>query len=263
MPSIDDSKCVLVTGATSGIGRALSLALAELPSKPKVIGTGRRPDRLEELIKSGVEPFTLELSTDTDNLNKSVDEIISKYPDLDTVILNAGVQYQTDFKKGITLAESIKEINVNYISVLSFVNFILPHFLKLSEQGRPSFIVLVTSGLAIQPAPGVANYSASKAALHSLGISLNVQLKDTNVRVMELIPPLVESELHDAQGTTDKLSRFWMPLDAYVRSAMEGLRKGERFIFPTSSKELFEKFENGKEEGSFAMHQRMMQVAQK
>ena len=61
MPSIDDSKCVLITGATSGIGRALAQEILKLPSKPQVIGTGRRKDRLEELSAAGIEPLSLDM----------------------------------------------------------------------------------------------------------------------------------------------------------------------------------------------------------
>lgn len=88
------------------------------------------------------------------------------------------------------------------------VTYFLPHFLKLSvssffvlacahlnpvmqEQGRPSLLVTVTSGLAIVPGPWVPNYCATKAALHSFTISLNTQLKDTKVKVVELFPPYV------------------------------------------------------------------------
>lgn len=54
---------------------------------------------------------------------------------------------------------------------------------------RPSFIIPVTSGLGIVPAPWVANYSASKAALHSFCLSLRMQLRGTNVHILEIIPP--------------------------------------------------------------------------
>ena len=82
MPSIDDSKCVLVTGATSGIGRALALALAKLPSKPRVIAVGRRKDRLEELAKSGFETVEFDMNTDSFGLKKFADSVMQKYPEV-------------------------------------------------------------------------------------------------------------------------------------------------------------------------------------
>ena len=83
MPSIDDSKCILITGATSGIGRALALALAKLPSRPQVIAAGRRKERLEELSKiEGIYGVPLNLDTDLDTLKKSVEDLISRFPDV-------------------------------------------------------------------------------------------------------------------------------------------------------------------------------------
>ncbi|KAG6842497.1 hypothetical protein C0991_000023 [Blastosporella zonata] len=230
MPSINDSKSVLVTGATSGIGRALALAIAELPSKPKVIAAGRRQSRLNELAKSDLATVQVDLDTDAQGLKAFVDEVLTKHPDLDTLILCAGVQHEFEFKDKVDLANIASEININYTSIVSLIALFLPHLLKLSADGRPCFIVPVTSGLAITPAPQIPNYSASKAALHSFSTSLQVQLRNTNVHVMEIIPPLVESELHDAYGTTEKLSKFWMPLDQYTNLTMEGLQNGESNI---------------------------------
>jgi len=80
MPGIETSKCILITGATAGIGRSLALALAKLPSQPQVIATGRRQDRLDELKIAGLEVFQLEFDTDMGSLKKSVDSILEKYP---------------------------------------------------------------------------------------------------------------------------------------------------------------------------------------
>jgi len=103
MASILDSKCVLVTGATSGIGRALALEIAKLPSKPKVIGCGRRQDRLDELSKAGLEGIQLDVSADRETLKSSVEDVVSKNPEVDTIILCAGIQRQFNFNKDVDL----------------------------------------------------------------------------------------------------------------------------------------------------------------
>ena len=74
MPSINDSKCVL----TAGIGRALALAIADLPSKPTVIGTGRRKERLQELERSGIKTLSLDIPI----LKKAIEEVLEKYPNM-------------------------------------------------------------------------------------------------------------------------------------------------------------------------------------
>ncbi|RDB28387.1 putative oxidoreductase DltE [Hypsizygus marmoreus] len=243
MPSIDESKCVLVTGATAGIGRALALSIAGLPSNPKVVAAGRRMDRLGELAQSNLDTVQIDLDTDIDSLKKFVEDLVHKYPDLDTVVLCAGVQHEFDFKGEVNLAKLTSEININYTSIVAFISFIMPHFLKLAAQGQPCFIVPVTSGLGIVPAPSVLNYAASKAALRSFSTSLRVQLRETNVHILEIIPPLVESELHDAYDTTEKLSRFWMPLDEYTKITLEGLRRGDPYISAGASEDAFRRFE--------------------
>lgn len=248
MPSIDNSKCVLVTGATSGIGRALALAIAALPSKPVVIAAGRRKERLEELKKAGLETIEVNVDSDNETLKRFADEVVEKYPDLDTVIYGAGVQHELEFHKGINIKNVASEININYTSIVTLVSHFMPHFFRISEQGRPTFIITVTSGLAVTPAPWIFNYCASKAALHSFTISLRIQLQDRNIHVTEIMPPLVESELHDTYGTTERLSKFWMPLDEYTKTTMEGLRRGDKHITCGVVLDTYKRFEEGKDE---------------
>ncbi|KAF9059537.1 hypothetical protein BDP27DRAFT_1195378, partial [Rhodocollybia butyracea] len=63
---------------------------------------------------------------------------------------------------------------------------------------------------------------------------------------IEISPPLVESELHDAEGTTEKLSKFWMPLDAYTKETIEGLQRGDSVVSSGMAKFAYEKFEQPK-----------------
>ncbi|KAJ7139843.1 NAD(P)-binding protein [Mycena epipterygia] len=243
--SIDDAKCVLVIGATSGIGRALALAISELPSRPTVIAAGRRQDRLKELEAKNLETFQIDVAADLETLKKAVDSLTAKYPNLDTVILASGIQCHHDFTSNdVDLAAVIKEINVNYLAVVSLISIFLPHFLKLGAEGCPSFIIPITSALGLTPSPYVINYSASKAALRSFTTSLRNQLANTNVRVIEIIPPLVESELHDEQGTTERLSKIWMPLAEYTEKTMDGLRrKGETHVAVGRAETIFKRLQ--------------------
>jgi len=247
MPGIEERKCILVTGATAGIGRALALRLSKLPSKPQVIAAGRRQDRLEELKKAGLETMVLDLDAEESLLKQSMDLILEKYPGLDAVILNAGVQYEFDFKKNVDISRLRSEININFTSVVATIACLMPHFVKLAAAGQPCFVIPVTAGLGIVPAVWAPGYSASKAAVHSFTTSLRVQLRDTNIHVLEIIPPLVESELHDAEGTTEKLRKFWMPLDKYIEVTMQGLRAGDAIISTGGSLDWYDKYDKDKE----------------
>ncbi|GJE85776.1 NAD(P)-binding protein [Phanerochaete sordida] len=249
--TIRDAKCILVVGATAGIGRALALAIHDLPSRPTVIAAGRRQERLDELAQTGdrVKTARVDLTSGRAALKQFVDEMLATYPDLDAVVLSSGIQHIFDFKQpeqkfDLDLFED--EYTTNYVATVTLIKFFLPHFLKLSEQGRPSFLMPITSGLGIVPGPWVPTYSATKAALHSLALSLNHQLKDTKVQVMEIMPPLTESELHDHQGMTPKLSKFWLPLDEFTEQTMAGLCRGDVQVCPGDTQDKWDKFEKGK-----------------
>ena len=84
MPGIKDAKCVLVIGATAGIGRALSLAIHNLETKPTVIVSGRRQERLDELAKQGerIKTARVDINTHHDNLKPFVQDILTNYPDV-------------------------------------------------------------------------------------------------------------------------------------------------------------------------------------
>jgi len=91
MPSINDSKCILVIGATSGLGRALARSLRDLPSKPTVIVTGRRQDRLDELAKENLETIKFDVDTTRENLKAFVDQVVNKYPDVGARVVHSVV----------------------------------------------------------------------------------------------------------------------------------------------------------------------------
>ncbi|EGO28957.1 hypothetical protein SERLADRAFT_377262 [Serpula lacrymans var. lacrymans S7.9] len=265
MPSISDSKCILIIGATSGLGRSLALSILALPSKPTVIVSGRRQGRLDELAQAHAdEPrlktLNFDVGVDRVSLKASVNKVISQYPELDAVMFSAGIQHQFDFTKpeSIDLDQASDELNTNYNAIFNMITFFLPHLIQLGKS-RPTFIYTVTSGLAIVPGPWVPNYCATKAALHSLSLSLNVQLRDSNVHVVEIIPPLVESELHDHQlGANERLSRFWMPLEEFTALTMERLEKGDIQVpIGPMVGGNYKEFEEGKVDQVIQMFKRM------
>ncbi|KAH9944091.1 NAD-P-binding protein [Epithele typhae] len=250
MPGIKDAKCILVIGATAGLGRALALALHDLESKPTVIAVGRRHERLDELAQTRdrIKTFRADMNVDEQGIRAFVQSVLSSYPDVDAILFVSGVQHLLDFKKpeNIDLKAFDDELNINYLALTKTFMLFLPHLLKLSEEGRCSFLVPVTSSLAIVPGAPVPGYSATKAAVRSFTQSLRVQLDDTKIKVMEIVPPLVESELHDHQGTTPALSKFSMPLADLVR--------GDDDIAVGNAELVRQKFEVGKYEAAAKLY---------
>ena len=93
MPGIKDAKCILVVGATAGIGRALALALHDLDSKPTVVVAGRRQERLDELAKRSdrIKTARVDINTTYDKLKEFVEDAVAKYPDVGRMHLQAPI----------------------------------------------------------------------------------------------------------------------------------------------------------------------------
>ncbi|KAL8939314.1 MAG: hypothetical protein Q9211_002794 [Gyalolechia sp. 1 TL-2023] len=220
-------KCVLMVGATSGIG--LGMAEKLIRQGCHVIVVGRRQNRIDDFVrkhgdKAGGLAYDI---SDTQNLAKFVNNITGNYPNLDCVFLNAGVQGAYDLTKPnqLDLAAFHKETDVNYTSLVNLSLAFLP-FLQAKQ--TPSSIVYTGSNLAIVPAWNMPAYSASKAALNAFTLCLRDQLANagSSVRVLEISPPPVQTELHDYMGQ-EKGRALGMPLDEFCDQAYEGLAKGQ------------------------------------
>lgn len=144
-------------------------------------------------------PFDI---TQLESIPHFVTNITGTHPDVDCVILNAGIQRRTDFSEpdAIDLGVVELEFKTNYLSQLALTKAFLPHFQKQEKQNA---LIFVTSGLALVPITRCANYCASKAALHQFILCLREQLKASNVKVVELFPPAVQTELHDDKHQPD------------------------------------------------------------
>ncbi|KAH6689423.1 short chain dehydrogenase [Plectosphaerella plurivora] len=226
---------VLITGASSGIGAALTERL--IASGIFVIAVARRRDRLEAL-RSRHGPSKLAIETidlsDLPALPSFTERVLTAHPDLSAVLLNAGLQRALDFTSSTppspeTLAAVNEEMTTNYLSPLHTSLLFLPHLRARAASGHPAALILVSSALALVPIPRCPNYCASKAALHSLAWQIRAQLDDDAgptppVRVIEIIPPAVQTELHTVQG----LPKMGMPLDDFLQETWAALEKGEQ-----------------------------------
>lgn len=109
------------------------------------------------------------------------------------------------------------------------ISAFLPHLVSLGQRGAPAAILVVTSGLALVPLPRCPNYCATKAALHHLAKSLRYQLqndpKTSHVRVVEILPPAVQTELHALQPELVALGQanIGMPLADFIDETWEAL----------------------------------------
>ncbi|KAL8675025.1 MAG: hypothetical protein Q9168_000620 [Polycauliona sp. 1 TL-2023] len=220
-------KCVLMIGATSGIG--LGMAEKLISKGSKVIAVGRRQDRIDAFVqKHGDKAAGLVYDiTDSQNLRTFVDNITSSHSDLDCVFLNAGIQAVHDLTKPnqVDLTTFHREMSVNYSSLVDISLAFLPF---LQSKGSPTSIIYTGSNVAIVPASAMSAYSASKAALNCFTLCLRDQLTNagSNVKILEISPPPVQTEIHDYMGQ-EKGRAMGMPLDQYCDQAYDGLAEGQ------------------------------------
>lgn len=128
-----------------------------------------------------------------------------QFPEINVLVNNAGIQREIDFRKGeAAYLNGDNETLINLEAIFHLSALFIPHFMRQKE----SAIINVSSGLGIVPLVIVPVYSATKAALHSFTLSLRKQLASTSIRVFEVIPPIVETDLdrgaRDKRGQTDK-----------------------------------------------------------
>lgn len=209
---------VLITGGTSGIG----LAFAEkfLQAGSRVIITGRREERLKKIQEqySGIVSKVSDVA-DERQREALAEWLIESYPETNILINNAGLQLLTDLKKPVNLARIRQETETNFIAPLHLTSLLTQH-LATKENGA---IVNISSGLAFVPIAIMPVYCATKAAIHSLSLSMRYQLKNTGVKVFEIIPPAVDTELGSDRREDKTQSHGGMPVQEFIEQAMQAL----------------------------------------
>src|SRR5690554_6626932 len=189
-----DNNKILITGATSGIGRELAERFCQLDNQ--IIAVGRNEIRLEELVKfdKRITSFKCDISSQSE-LDRLVTYINQEHKDLNVLINNAGIQYnQTLLDETYTLQKIENEISTNLTSPIKLITSMIP----VLQNNSNSAIVIVSSGLAIVPKAKSAVYCGTKAAIHIFSKSLRYQLE--KVKVFEIIPPLVDTEMTKDRG---------------------------------------------------------------
>jgi uncharacterized oxidoreductase len=210
---------VLVTGATSGIGLAFTEAFARLGNK--VLICGRRKERLEAIAARlpGVAGRPCDVTVDEERVALAR-WAITEHPEINVLVNNAGIQLATDLTSPVHLAGVRSEIETNLVAPLHLASLFASH---LATRGAAA-IVNVSSGLAFAPIAFMPVYCATKAAVHSLTMSLRHQLKDTGVKVFEIIPPSVDTELGHERRADRSQSHGGMPIAEFIAGAMAALQ---------------------------------------
>lgn len=192
---------ILITGGTSGIGLALVKRFHQLGNRLLVVsGNQQNLDQLSSDLPD-ITTIKCDLSriTEVDGL---IGQCLENHQDINLLINNAGVQYNYQWIQEAYPNPLIeKEMRINLLSPLQLVQGLLP-LLKDKPQAA---IINVSSVLAVVPKQSAPIYCASKAGLHIFSQTLRYQLESTNIKVFEVLPPLVDTPMTAGRGT-NKLS---------------------------------------------------------
>ncbi|TDU90519.1 short-subunit dehydrogenase involved in D-alanine esterification of teichoic acids [Kribbella voronezhensis] len=205
---------IFLAGGTSGLGLGLAQRFLDLGNK--VIISGRRKELLDQLAAEhpGLETIALDVA-DPDSITDTVERVIATHPDVNVVITMAGIMHPENLRDANHLSVSEATITTNLLGTIRVISAFLPHLLN-----KPDAAVLtVSSGLAFVPLVITPTYNATKAAIHSYTQSLRLQLADTSVQVIELIPPAVQTALMGQENDERAL-----PLDTYLTDTIDILQ---------------------------------------
>jgi uncharacterized oxidoreductase len=208
---------ILITGGGSGIGRGLAEAFHRLGNQVIIAGRGQKSLDETTAANTGMKSLTLDVS-DPKSIQSFAAQVTKDYPSLNVLINMAGIMQPEDLlEKPNDLSTAEKTVTTNLLGPIRLTAVLLPSFRK---QPRAT-IMNVSSGLAFVPLAMTPTYCATKAAIHSYTQSLRYQLAPTNVEVVELIPPYVQTALMGDQQAEDPRA---MPLKEFIDEVMSILK---------------------------------------
>ncbi len=224
---------VLITGGSSGIG--LALAKKFLDNDNTVIITGRNLAKLEKVKAENPKIHFFQSDvTDDSEVRMLADDIQEKFGGLDVLINNAGIMILVDAgNEGNDLQKQMQEIEINYNSPIR----VLHYFLPLLKKSKNAVLVNVSSGLAYVPFAQAPVYSGTKSALHFWTLGIRPQLKPHGIKVIELLPPVVKTDIFDGAEVSEADLKPILPqqlADFFWKDYI----KGKEEITPGMSKQL-------------------------
>jgi uncharacterized oxidoreductase len=201
---------IFITGGGSGIGRGLADAFHKRGNQ--VIIAGRRAGHLTEVAGASPGMRWVELDIqDPASVSAVAGRLIADYPKLNVLINNAGVMSIDDASAAIDEELLVTTLTTNVMGPIRMTGALIEHLKRQND----SAVINNTSGLAFVPLAMTAVYSATKAALHSYTLSLRYKLKGTSVKVLEIAPPWVQTDLLGSNNEPRA-----MPLAEFIEETM-------------------------------------------
>lgn len=237
--------CALITGGGGGIGRAMAEYL--ISKGKKVIIAGRTEANLimthKEIKCAGY--YVLDTG-DISKISAFISKITEEHPELDCLVNNAGVQRPLQVLKDDPvelLSKADQEIDINIRGPMHLAVGLLAHF-----KTKPSALIInVSSVLGFVPF-SILNpvYNGTKAWMHFWSMALRTQLKDTKIKVVEIVPPQVATSLHREREDPDDNKKSKSPssldVDEFMTEVAEKLERGEETFAAGMGQDMVDKW---------------------
>lgn len=224
---------ILITGGTSGIGLEFTKQLVNLGNT--VIITGRDQAKLDKTKKAfpNVYIFLSDVS-DPKDIRELHRKVVTQFPSLNVLINNAGEMRKINLHDTSYDLENItREIEINLSGPIRMIQQFLPHL----KTQKSAAIFNVTSGLALIPFPISPIHGATKSGLRSYTKSLRIQMKNTNIKVFDLVAPGAKTPLND-KFENDIDPKTLMKADKLVAVAIKELENNTFEIYPGAAKAI-------------------------
>lgn len=220
-------KRVLITGGSSGIGLAIATAMADRGAD--VLITGRDQAKLDRVTSNDGRMTGYVCDVTRDEEIAALRDTLVAEGGIDILVNNAGVMAFFNILDGYPLEDQIREIDIDVVGPVKMIHYFLPTMLE-----RETIIVNVSSGLAYMPYAATPIYSGAKAFVHAYTRCMRAQLAGTPVRVVELLPPVVDTPM--AAGLDASFPR--MAPEKLASALLRGLRRRTPEITPGISAPL-------------------------
>lgn len=210
---MEDKKIIWITGASSGIGKALAIKFAE--NGWIVAASARRENLLNELkqINQNIYPFPLDV-TEIENCKTVAKKILDQFKNIDICVFGTGM-HDPKSEKTFNLKKIREIMEVNYFGTMNSINSIYEYF----SEKKSGQISIISSVAGYRGLPAAGAYCASKAALTSFAESLNFDMLKKNVRVSLISPGFIKTPMTDQND-------FPMPMIKSPEFAANEIYKG-------------------------------------
>jgi len=212
---------IVITGGATGMGLAFA---KELVKHNTVISLDRTPAKIDALKAALPAVHSIKADvTSNDDLNHAIEAIGSQFGKIDVLFNNAGKgsTFHIDSTPEEELLKNVDvEMAINYRTPIALTKKALP---LLKKSSNP-IVIVNTSGLAYMPIAYLGGYCASKTAAHFITMSMRHQLQPLKIRVVEVLPPNVDTELNTNKGVKK------MSVEEFTRIFLNKLEKGQDVI---------------------------------